>query len=418
LSSPRCSAPSTSTTRTHKYRPGAAAIAAFIDYSAKSSFTAMAFVPAAFRPALPSRAPPARPAVCRAPLRTAVIASAGGDVPDVLKKILARKVDEVAALKAKVAATGPDHLIAKALANKGVERSCAFARALTLPKGTLTVIAEIKRRSPSKGLIGCIKDPGALSRTYHAGGAAAISVLTDDEGFGGSMADLAAVVAQQKKFRGEFPGPCPVLRKDFIVDEVQIAEAAVAGAGAVLLIMAALGRERCGELQEAAWGMGLDALVEVHDEAEVEDAVAIGAKIVGVNNRDLRTFEVDLQTSVRMAKVIPDGIIKVAESGIEECTDAWMLRDAGYSAVLVGESLVRAFEGSAADSTSYSVGYNQAMGLIKAFKAKGSVKYGPTSSAAFWGKGEGAKETLVRLAANPFAPPAPMAQVCCSIGPY
>lgn len=354
----------------------------------------MAFVPAALRLPLPVRASAARP-VCRAPRRAAVVASAASDVPDVLKKILARKADEVAALKAELEAAGPAHPVAAALADRGVERPRAFERALTLPKGSLTVIAEIKRRSPSKGLIGKIKDPASLGRTYYEGGAGAISVLTDGEGFGGSMGDLEAVVKEMRKYAGNFPSPCPVLRKDFIVDEVQIAEAAVGGASAILLIMAALGRERCGELQQAAWDMGLDTLVEVHDEAEVEDAAAIGAKVVGVNNRDLRTFEVDLETSVRMADVIPEGMIKVAESGIEECVDAWKLRDAGYSAVLVGESLVRAFEGSYADSTSYAIGYNQAKGLIKAFKAKGSVNFGPTSSAAFWGAGEGAKESLV-----------------------
>jgi indole-3-glycerol phosphate synthase len=355
----------------------------------------MAFVPAALRPPLPRRAFQSRP-VCARPRRAGVVASAGTDVPDVLKKILARKADEVAALKAELAAAGPEHPVAATLARKGVERRRAFETALKLPKGTLTVIAEIKRRSPSKGFIGEIKDPASLSRTYYEGGAAAISVLTDEEGFGGTMEDLKKVVAQQKKFEGNFPGPCPVLRKDFIVDEVQIAEAAVGGASAVLLIMAALGRERCGELQQAAWDMGLDALVEVHDEAEVEDAIAIGATVVGVNNRNLKTFEVDLQTSVRMADKIPDGVMKVAESGVDDCNDAWMLRDAGYCAVLVGESLVKAYEGNMADGTGYTVGYNQAKGLIKAFKAKGSTSFGRMSSAAFWGKGEGAKETLVR----------------------
>jgi indole-3-glycerol phosphate synthase len=184
------------------------------------------------------------------------------------------------------------------------------------------------------------------------------------------------------------------LRKDFTIDRIQIAEAAVAGASAVLLIMAALGRDRCAELLEATHFMGLDALVEIHDEEELKAAIDIGASVIGVNNRNLRTFEVSLDNSVNLASMIPDGIIKISESGIVECTDAWMMRDAGFNAVLVGETLVKAFEGSAHDGNQYSVGFNEAKGLIKAYKAKGSRKYGPKSAAAFYGKGEGAKETL------------------------
>lgn len=368
---------------------------------------AMSFNPSAFVPATPlalSRSSSRHVCSTRRPVLRA--SAAPTDVPDVLKKILDRKVDEVAALKAEIASSGDAHPVAKALAGMetGVKRSHAFEKALALPRGTMTVIAEIKRRSPSKGQIANIKDAPALSRTYYEGGAGAISVLTDEEGFGGSMQDLEDVVATQNKFKGEYPGPCPVLRKDFIIDEVQIAEAAAAGASAVLLIMAALGKERAGVLLEATHSAGLDALVEVHNETELADALEIGSKVIGVNNRDLRTFNVDLDTSIGMAEKFPDGIIKVAESGIEKTTDAWKLRDAGYSAVLVGEALVKAYEGSVADSTSYNVGFNQAKGLIKAFKAKGSVKYGPTSTASFWGKGEGAKETLVRCLRFSFTP--------------
>lgn len=315
-------------------------------------------------------------------------------VPDVLKAILARKETEVAALRDAVAAAGDAHPVARVMAGKGGERSKAFVKALDLPKGSLTVIAEVKRRSPSKGHIGEIKDPGILSRVYYEGGAAAISVLTDLEGFGGTMKDLESVVATQRAFKGNYPGPCPVLRKDFIIDELQIAEAAAGGASAILLIIAALGKEKAKELLEATHAIGLDALVEVHDEEELQTALDIGAEVVGVNNRDLRTFDVSLDTSLRLAPLVPPGIIKVAESGVGECIDAWKLRDAGYQAVLVGESLVRAYEGSAMDSTSYTMGYNQAKGLIRAFKAKGSVKFGNTASAAFFGKGEGASETL------------------------
>lgn len=322
------------------------------------------------------------------------------DVPDVLKKILERKATEVAALKEVVSAAGDSHPIATMLdpASRPRTRSKRFYNALNKRKGTLTVIAEIKRKSPSKGLLAEIKDPTMLSRTYHEGGAAAISVLTDEEGFGGTMDDLEKVVDEQAKHHGDYPGPCPVLRKDFIIDEIQIAEAACGGASAVLLIMAALGADRCKELLNATHDLGLDALVEVHDKEELDKAIAIGAEIVGVNNRDLRTFDVNLDTSLDLADDFPDGVIRVAESGIATATDAWKLRDAGYQAVLVGEVLVKAFYESSSDSTSYTVGYNQAKGYIKAFRAKGSVDYAPASTAAFFGKGEGAKERLGEIA--------------------
>lgn len=319
-------------------------------------------------------------------------------IPNVLADILDRKAVEVAALRAEIESTGPEHPVAKKLEAKGtLKRKQKFKKALTLPKGTLTVIAEIKRRSPSKGQIATIKDPGMLSRIYHEGGAGAISVLTDLEGFGGTLADMERVVATQAKHEGNYPGPCPVLRKDFVIDELQIAQAAAHGASAILLIVAALGKEKTKELLQATHDLGLDALVEVHDEEELQIALDVGAEIVGVNNRDLRNFEVSLDTSFRLGKLMPDSIIKVAESGIADCLDAWKLRDAGFSAILVGESLVRAFESSSSDSTSYTVGYNQAKGLIKAFKAKGSVEYGSASAAAFYGKGEGAKEVLGEL---------------------
>lgn len=316
-----------------------------------------------------------------------------GDIPDVLVSILERKADEVAALRAEVAAAGDAHPIAALLAS-GAPRSKAFVSALRKPPGCLAVIGEIKRRSPSKGLISDIKDPALLSRHYNEAGAAAISVLTDGPGFGGSMADLEAVVKEQARKKGQFPGPSVVLRKEFIIDPVQIAEAAVAGAHAVLLIVAALGEARTGELLAETHRLGLDAIVEVHDEPELAAAVAVGAEIIGVNNRDLRTFEVSLQTAERLRAGIPEGVLAVAESGIEECLDAWRVRDMGYSAILVGEALVKAADNSKTDGHSYSAGYNNAKGLIKAFLAKGSVKYGPSTTAAFFGKGEGAKESL------------------------
>lgn len=324
--------------------------------------------------------------------------NAAVDVPDVLKNILERKKDEVSNLRAEIDAQGDDHPVAKMLAKKGsINRLKNFHSALDLPNGTLTVIAEIKRRSPSKGEIADIKDPGLVSRVYHEGGAGAISVLTDLEGFGGTMDDLRTVVKTQARFKQNYPGPCPVLRKDFVIDEIQIAEAAASGASAVLLIVAALGKDRTKELLDAAHAFGLDALVEVHDEQEVQIALDVGAEIIGINNRNLRTFEVSLENSFKLGSLIPESKVKIAESGIEECLDVWKLRDAGFSAVLVGEALVKAFEQSTTDSTSYTVGYNQAKGLIKAFKSKGSVEFGNASNAAFFGKGEGAKETLGEL---------------------
>lgn len=326
--------------------------------------------------------------------RRAVCMSVQSTVPDVLRGIIERKRTEVDELEQRVK-EGSEEKIAAVLARRGdIERSRAFYKALDLPVGSLGVIAEIKRRSPSKGHIGEIKDPGLLSRTYYEGGANAISVLTDEEGFGGTMNDLESVAKTQESYRGNYPGPCPVLRKDFIIDEVQIAQAAAGGAKAVLLIVAALGKDRTKELLEATHGFGLDALVEVHDEEELEIAVDVGAEIIGVNNRDLRTFNVSLDTSLRLAPLFPQGVLRVAESGIEEGIDAWKLRDAGYNAVLVGESLVRGYEGSSMSGNAYTTGFNQAKGLIRAFKAKGSVEFGPTSSAAFFGKGEAASETL------------------------
>lgn len=320
------------------------------------------------------------------------------DIPDVLKSILDRKKMEVEKLKEEITQLGTEHPISKTMHLKGkIERSKAFYNALNLPKGSLTVIAEIKRRSPSKGHIGYIKDPSNLSRIYHEGGAGAISVLTDMEGFGGSMEDLKAVVSAQGAFKGDYPGPCPVLRKEFIIDEVQIAEAAQGGASAILLIIAALGKERTKELLEVTHAYGLDALVEVHNEKELDIAIEIGSEIIGVNNRDLRTFEVSLDNSFNLVDKIPGNVVKVAESGIGNCVDVWKLRDAGFNAVLVGETLVTASEGSNTNSNSYTVGYNQAIGTIKAYCSKGSVEFGHSGMASFFGRGEGAKETLGEL---------------------
>ncbi|MGH0035558.1 MAG: indole-3-glycerol phosphate synthase TrpC [Myxococcota bacterium] len=196
------------------------------------------------------------------------------------------------------------------------------------------VIAEIKRRSPSKGLIREDFEPVACARAYAAGGAAALSVLTDERFFGGELAYLSAVRDAVS---------LPLLRKDFVVDPYQIDEARLAGADAVLLIVAALEPEQLADLAKVAAERGLDALVEVHDEAELEVALSSGAELIGVNNRNLRTFEVDLAVTERLAKRLPDSgaVLLVAESGIHEPEDIARLSESGARAFLVGESLMR-----------------------------------------------------------------------------
>lgn len=193
------------------------------------------------------------------------------------------------------------------------------------------VIAEVKRRSPSKGALAPDLDPASLARLYAEGGASCLSVLTDREFFGGSPDDLVTARSAVG---------LPVLRKDFTVAPNDVLDARLMGADCVLLIAAALGVEELVDLHGLAREVGLDVLVEIHDEADLDHAVAAGADLVGVNQRDLVTFEVDQERAVRMASVIPAGVIGVAESGVRGRDDAHALASAGYSAVLVGESLV------------------------------------------------------------------------------
>ena len=195
----------------------------------------------------------------------------------------------------------------------------------------LSVIAEIKRKSPSKGTIAKIENPVDLAQKYVTGGAAATSVLTDQKFFGGSLADLEKVAKNTA---------CPVLRKDFIIDPLQIAEAATAGADAVLLIVAVL-QKKTKSLLAAAKAMNIDALVEVHNKQELDLAIAMGAEIIGINNRDLQTFEVDINRSFELISSIPQNIVKVAESGITSPEIASKLYKAGFDAVLIGETLMR-----------------------------------------------------------------------------
>jgi indole-3-glycerol phosphate synthase len=197
----------------------------------------------------------------------------------------------------------------------------------------VSLIAEIKRASPSKGLLRPNLDPAALAREYEANGAAAISVLTDQHFFQGHLDHLRAV----RRSVG-----VPVLRKDFIVDPYQVYEARAAGADAVLLIVATLGDDELGALYRLVRTLGMSALVEVHDESELEQALQIGPCIIGVNNRDLRTFDVDLQTTARLRPRVPSDVVLVAESGVHTSADVARLAEMGADAMLVGESLVRA----------------------------------------------------------------------------
>jgi indole-3-glycerol phosphate synthase len=197
----------------------------------------------------------------------------------------------------------------------------------------ISLIAEMKRASPSRGPIRPGASVAEVVGAYQAGGARAVSVLTEPTHFGGSLDDLV-----------EARGACdlPLLRKDFVVDAYQVLEARAAGADAVLLIVAALGGERLVELMAAAADLGMDSLVEVHDEDEVEVAVEAGAEVIGINNRDLHSLEVDLATTFHLLADVPAGTVVVAESGITERGHVEELEDAGIDAILVGEALMRA----------------------------------------------------------------------------
>jgi indole-3-glycerol phosphate synthase len=197
----------------------------------------------------------------------------------------------------------------------------------------LTCIAEIKRRSPSKGDLDPGLQPDLVAKDYVTGGASCLSVLTDVDFFGGSVADLAAA---------RHASGLPVLRKDFTVHEADVADARLMGADAVLLIAAALSDAELAACAALAEELALAALVEVHDEEELGRALQAGALLVGVNQRDLRTFEVDHERACAMAAQIPPGVVAVAESGIRDADDARRLADAGYDAILVGETLMRA----------------------------------------------------------------------------
>ncbi|NNM97758.1 MAG: indole-3-glycerol phosphate synthase TrpC [Candidatus Dormibacteraeota bacterium] len=197
------------------------------------------------------------------------------------------------------------------------------------------VIAEMKRRSPSAGPLRMDLDPSAMAADFRAGGAAAISVLTESEFFSGAMADLEAVRAAV---------PLPVLRKDFVVDPMQVFEARAGGADAVLLIVRAMDRGRLGDCLGVCRDLGMAALVEVHDEDEMEVAAGLGASLIGINNRDLDRLTTDLQTTERLSRLAPPEALLISESGIKELADVELVASWGVAGVLVGEVLMRAFE--------------------------------------------------------------------------
>ena len=209
----------------------------------------------------------------------------------------------------------------------------SFHHALLRPPGELALIAEVKKASPSVGVIAELFDPVAIAKNYAAAGAEAISVLTDEQFFQGRLEYLTEI-------RGAVS--VPLLRKDFILDEVQIAEAAAAGADAILLIVAALDDKALRSLLEAAALYQLDALVEVHTLAELERALETDARIIGINNRNLATFEVDLAVTETLSEEVPDDIVLVSESGLRSAADVARVKAAGVNAVLIGEALMRA----------------------------------------------------------------------------
>ena len=243
---------------------------------------------------------------------------------DILEQIVARKRERLAATRrhlplAELRATMPT------ITGRGV-----FLPALQ--RDGINIIAEVKRRSPSKGVIRENFDPLAIARNYTANGAAALSVLTEEDFFAGSLEYLRAIRQETR---------LPLLRKDFIFDEYQIYEACHVGANAILLIAAMLDGKQFNDLLQAAYGLGLDVLVEVHDRAELDLVMRFDVRLLGINNRNLRTFVTTLDTSLELAQDLPQSITLVSESGIRTRADIDRLRAAGFHAFLIGEEFMR-----------------------------------------------------------------------------
>jgi indole-3-glycerol phosphate synthase len=246
--------------------------------------------------------------------------------PDLLEAIVAATRRDLQVRRSRV----PYDALEQAAWHAPTPRGTAFEAALGRP-GRVNLIAECKRRSPSRGVLRADYDPVVQARAYERGGAAAVSVLTEPSFFDGALEHLSRVRAAIA---------LPVLRKDFVVDPYQLLEARLAGADAILLIVRALDEDRLPRLLTLAASLRLAALLEVHDEHELQQALDVGATLIGVNNRNLRTLAVDLDVSARMAARLPAGVTAVSESGVESAADVERLRALGYHAFLVGERLM------------------------------------------------------------------------------
>lgn len=253
------------------------------------------------------------------------------DTPDILKKIVARKVEEIAERSSKVSI---DELKAQ-LDGASPPRGFVEAIKAKIAAGQAGVIAEIKKASPSKGVMRENFIPEQIAKSYEQGGAACLSVLTDVDFFQGGDEYLKQARAACN---------LPVIRKDFIIDPYQVVEARVMGADCILLIVSCLEDDQMKALAELATALGMDVLVEVHDEAELARSLPLNLPLVGINNRNLRTFETSLDTTLRMLELIPEGRIVVTESGIHTPQDVQRMRENSVNAFLVGEAFMRAEE--------------------------------------------------------------------------